>query len=88
MKTIIVSILLMAISGSSNAYADSGSVELAPRTAKLIGNLLRKAEQSGNKDVSFEGGPNVTIYSAGGITCYFQNADDSVSCSASSDEPQ
>ncbi|MBC7421121.1 MAG: hypothetical protein H7328_10370 [Bdellovibrio sp.] len=87
MKNLIVSLLLsvfaVAIAEAKDAVRkpnQQGSIELSADAAKTVGNLLRGAEKAGNKSVKFEGGPQVTIYSVGNLSCYFQN-DDSVSCS-------
>ena len=81
----------MLVIGSLNVFAAEKVVsrkptqqiagELSADAAKTIGDLLRHAEQAGNKSVKFGGGPQVTTYMVGNLTCYFQNADDSVSCS-------
>ena len=55
--------------------------ELSEKSSKLIGDLLQKANLAGNKSVEFIGGPNVTQYKVGNFNCYFQNSDNSVSCS-------
>jgi hypothetical protein len=60
-------------------------VELSADAAKKVGTLLRKASNGGDKSVQFVGGPQVTQYSVGNLDCYFQNNDDSVSCSTESD---
>ena len=87
MSKIILSVLILA---SVTSFADSkntrkpnqqASIELDAAAAKKVGNLLRKANQKGDKSVQFTGGPQVTTYSVGNLTCYFQNSDDSVSCS-------
>jgi hypothetical protein len=82
-------LLIIILGLSTNAFAKEGarkpnsnSVELSADAAKIVGNLLRGAEKSGNKAVQFQGGPQVTVYSVGNLSCYFQNSDDSVSCSA------
>lgn len=59
--------------------------ELSSEAAQTIGKLLRQANLKGDKSVMFIGGPEVTQYSAGNLDCYFQNSDDSVSCSAARD---
>ena len=94
-KFILVS--LLACSFASTVFADesasiktkvkrspsAASVNLSDSTSKIIGNLLRDASNKGNKSVVFGGGPQVTTYSVGSdLICYFQNSDDSVSCSA------
>jgi len=61
----------------------SVSVELNQEASKEIGALLRKANLAGDVSVQFVGGPQVTTYSTGNLVCYFQNSDDSVSCSVS-----
>lgn len=54
--------------------------ELSAKSSQVIGGLLRKANLAGNRSVEFIGGPNVTQYKVGTLSCYFQNSDDSVSC--------
>lgn len=55
--------------------------ELTPGAAETVGQLLRMSEQSGQSPVQFKGDAQVTIYSVGNISCYFQNDDGTVSCS-------
>jgi len=69
-------------SNSIKRHPNGSSVDLTADAAKVVGNLLRDAKNNGNKAVHFQGGPQVTIYSVGNLSCYFQNADDSVSCSS------
>lgn len=84
MKKFVVTICLLASSLTSTVFAGPTSVELSSDAAKIVGKLLRKAEQKGNSSVKFEGGPQVTAYSVDNISCSYQNSDDSVSCSAES----
>jgi len=61
---------------------NGGAIELTQDASKLVGNFLRSESKKKNKLVKFDGGPQVTIYSVGNLTCYFQNSEDSVSCTA------
>lgn len=61
---------------------NQSTIELSPEASKIVGNLLRGAEKSGNKAIKFQGGADVTTYTVGNLSCWFQNSDDSVSCTA------
>lgn len=80
---IVTSVTSFAESKKERKPNQQSSIELDAIAAKTIGNLLRKANQKGDKSVQFGGGPQVTTYSVGNLMCYFQNSDDSVSCSVS-----
>lgn len=67
--------------GISKRKPNSSFLELDEAASKVVGNLVRKANHGGDKNIKFEGGPQVTAYSVGNLECYFQNSDDSVSCS-------
>lgn len=84
----IVFVILMASSvvvwaKKTERKPNQASEQLNEAASKTIGNLLREAEKKGDKSIVFGGGPQVTTYSVGNFTCYFQNSDDSVSCGVS-----
>lgn len=81
MKKVFILTLTLIGSLASTAFAEPRAVELPQASAKLVGNFLREAEKTGESSVYFEAGPQVTTYSVGNLFCYFQNSDDSVSCS-------
>lgn len=74
---------IVRICSSPQAAGTPISVDLNIESSIEVGGLLRKASLAGDRSVQFVGGPQVTTYSTGNLVCYFQNSDDSVSCSVS-----
>jgi hypothetical protein len=72
----------LLVSGSALAQE---SVQVDAVASEYLANQLRVAEQAGNSPIQFVGGPQVTTYAVGNLSCYFQNQDDSASCSAASE---
>ena len=82
----ILSLGALLVLGSSvfaNSKVNVQSVELSAEAADKVGRELREASNRGDKSILFIGGHQVTTYSIGNLVCYFQNSDDSVSCSVS-----